>query len=376
MVEKFINPNWHVILVHYPLGLLTTGVLIELLSFLWRRSSIRTAGRWMILLGALLSIPAATTGIHALVDIASPQSVPPAEHWQDLTSQLPWTQAQWTLIRRHVILTSSATVLLLLATVLWLAGSDTWRKRLHVPVLLALVVGVSLLCTGAWYAGEAVYRHGLAVAPAVEKSVTATQEPASSWERFASPLQVHLLAAGLTMAFAWAALGLSIRRWTGRPAPAIQAWLDPKEEVLAVPGDHRLPGLDLPISMADQDLPDPPPAATVGPARFWLLAMLLAAVAAATGLWYTEGDWKLEGLRHLLQDATNTDKREAFSIEQNRLLIHILLGANLLVMPLILAALTRFTRRLKWVTLLAALLYLAATIGQLWVGVKLLYSFK
>lgn len=53
MAEQFISPNWHVILIHYPLGLLAVGILIEFFSFLgWRRSGFRTAGRWMILLGA------------------------------------------------------------------------------------------------------------------------------------------------------------------------------------------------------------------------------------------------------------------------------------------------------------------------------------
>ena len=33
MRGELIAPNWHVILIHYPLGLLGLGLLIELLSF-------------------------------------------------------------------------------------------------------------------------------------------------------------------------------------------------------------------------------------------------------------------------------------------------------------------------------------------------------
>jgi hypothetical protein len=40
MHDEFIHPNWHVILIHLPLGLLGVGVVIELLSFLWRRSGV------------------------------------------------------------------------------------------------------------------------------------------------------------------------------------------------------------------------------------------------------------------------------------------------------------------------------------------------
>ena len=52
MRETFIHPNFHVILIHYPLGLLTLGVLIETLCAVWRHPSLRSAGRWMLLLGA------------------------------------------------------------------------------------------------------------------------------------------------------------------------------------------------------------------------------------------------------------------------------------------------------------------------------------
>src|SRR5205807_2675734 len=66
---RFLNPNYHVILIHYPLGVFVLGVILEMFSFFWRKSSVRSAARWMILLGALLSIPAATSGIAALDEV-------------------------------------------------------------------------------------------------------------------------------------------------------------------------------------------------------------------------------------------------------------------------------------------------------------------
>ena len=46
MVKQFVNPNLHVVLLHYPIGLLFAGLLIELFSFLgWRRGGFRAAGR-------------------------------------------------------------------------------------------------------------------------------------------------------------------------------------------------------------------------------------------------------------------------------------------------------------------------------------------
>jgi uncharacterized membrane protein len=70
-MREFIIPNWHVILIHYPLALLTVGTLIEIFSFLWRRSGFRAAGRGMILIGALCAIPAATSGIYAARQVLS-----------------------------------------------------------------------------------------------------------------------------------------------------------------------------------------------------------------------------------------------------------------------------------------------------------------
>ena len=48
--------------IHFPIAMLFVGTAIELLAFMWRGSGFRAAGRWMILIGALASIPAATTG--------------------------------------------------------------------------------------------------------------------------------------------------------------------------------------------------------------------------------------------------------------------------------------------------------------------------
>src|SRR5687768_10037846 len=78
--KELVNPNFHVILIHFPIGLLLTGTLIELFSFLgWRRSGFRIAGRWMILLGALLAIPTAFAGIYALSDVVRMQNAAPLD---------------------------------------------------------------------------------------------------------------------------------------------------------------------------------------------------------------------------------------------------------------------------------------------------------
>src|SRR4051794_16756227 len=91
-MNQFINPNWHVILIHYPLGLLTIGVLIELLAIFWRRSTVRNAGKWMILIGTLACIPTVTTGLYAFNDAAR-RANPGAGQmasWHEVTAGHPW----------------------------------------------------------------------------------------------------------------------------------------------------------------------------------------------------------------------------------------------------------------------------------------------
>jgi uncharacterized membrane protein len=182
----FINPNFHVILVHLPLGVFVLGVVIELMSFMYRRSTLRLAGRWMILLGALATIPVAFTGIYALNDIAERSQadarLPDNATWAQVaggarlrggtgapqahlvTNALhsPETQEVWRLFSRHIWVEGPASALVALTAVLYLGLSDRMRRRLYFPALILLVGGAGLMTWGAWYAGESIYRFGSA----------------------------------------------------------------------------------------------------------------------------------------------------------------------------------------------------------------------
>ena len=97
MHDSLINPNFHVILIHYPLGVFVLGVVLELLGFFWGRGSrVKVAARWMIVLGALLTLPSATSGIYALSDIKENQG---------------FTDARYTFMRLHVIYMGIASLL-------------------------------------------------------------------------------------------------------------------------------------------------------------------------------------------------------------------------------------------------------------------------
>ncbi|MDB5329139.1 MAG: hypothetical protein JWP03_290, partial [Phycisphaerales bacterium] len=125
MPLRFVNPNLHVILIHYPLGVFVLGVFIELFSFLWRRSAVRTAARFMIVIGALLTLPAATSGIYALWDVKTHQGL---------------DDARYHMLRLHVIFMGIASILAVTCAVTALGASDAWRKKLYWPLLLDVVI--------------------------------------------------------------------------------------------------------------------------------------------------------------------------------------------------------------------------------------------
>src|SRR3954462_2329712 len=84
MSKELVNPNLHVVLVHFPLALLVAGLGVEVLSLLYRHTTLRAAGRWMILLGALAAVPTAVSGAYAFADVAR-RSMPTGER-----VDVPW----------------------------------------------------------------------------------------------------------------------------------------------------------------------------------------------------------------------------------------------------------------------------------------------
>ena len=370
-MDKFILPNFHVILVHFPMGLLLIGVAIELFSFLWRQSSFRQAGRWMILLGALAAVPALTSGLYALRDVVGHGD--DLNSWSEFKAASNFNQHDWEFVRYHVVLNSAATGLALFATVMWLGASDLWRKILHIPALVMLVVAVGLMIDGGWHGGEMVYRLGFAVQGKLNvlpDSPTRPQDLQDKIEFYAPEGEVHLLMAGVVLALAAAALGLSIRRSVTADTVLVQ----------------RIPRTDVPASGGREDavkpisllqaLNDPGDEIPVGPripaARFWLLAGVAAVAAIASGLWF--GDYfaplpgiidraKIVAAIHHVQDSKNA--REG---------LHIVFGASILVLTLLLALLTRFVPKSRVVLSLLAFVLVLAMAVQVWLGVLLTFD--
>ena len=371
-MDKFILPNFHVILVHFPLGLLLIGVAIELFSFPWRHSAFRQAGRWMILLGALLAVPAATSGLYALRDVAGHGD--DLDSWLEFKAASNFTARDWQFVQYHIVLNAVATGLALFAAITWLSASDAWRRVLRIPALLMLLVAVGLMVGGAWHGGEMVYRLGFGVQGKLNvlpDSPTKPQTLQDKIEFYAPEGEVHLLMAGLVIALSAAALGLSIRRAVTADTIIVQrlrrdAPTAPERQDIAKP-----------ISLL-QALHDPGDEIPVGPripaARFWLLAALLALATIASGVWLGDSEYfapwpQIINFAHVEQVIKNIP-----DYLQGREGLHIVFGDLILLLMILLAILTRFAPRSRIMLSGLALLLVLAIAAQVWLGVLLTFD--
>jgi uncharacterized membrane protein len=382
MSDQFISPNWHPLLIHYPLAFLSAGILIELFSFLWPRGLFRAAGRWMILLGALLAVPALTAGMYAFRGaVSSGAAHPHMGTWYEVVRSSNWTSDQWYLMTRHVWLNSIGVAALVIGVASWVASTDLWRRRLYWPVMLVLIASMGLFTVGSWYSGEAVYRHGTAVelspnhptAARVGGESTSTdsnppQRHAIKW--YVPPLELHMVLAGIMVALSVGALALTLRRLERTPRSSEPPeTIGPEEPTIGTPA---------PETVIAPDVITAPPAGSVtvrtyttsvGPihaGRFWLLGCFAAICTAVAGIWSVIDVFTTERLRRNWAQLTESDHR--------RLLAHTIVGVFLILVPLLLAALARFGRRRRALSSLF-LAVLVILIGlQIWLGVAMVYD--
>jgi uncharacterized membrane protein len=392
LAREFVNPNLHVALLHFPIALLIAGTLVELFSFLYRRHAFRAAGRWMIFLGALSGIPTAMSGIYALADV-SLETVPSAQPWDEAVAESAlWQHPQRAhMMRDHVALQSWGVGVAVLAVVVWVGASDTWRARLHLPMLALLIIASGLTIAGSWHAGEAVYTYGVAVEteaatrPSMAEMVEPATAPAGAAETtreriirkaeyFAPPVQMHMIAAGVTVALAMASLALSFRAANSLPprtdADNIAEALGPRD----TPSGSASVVADLEREDRRRRRGEPQDAIPRVPsARFWLLTFLVGLLTAVGGLVVLAIDsqeWRPRELWSLVR----VEVEGASPSWLTRRMAHLGGGLSIVVLSLLLALVSRVAARSKLTLLIFALLLLAAVAAQVWFGVLLTYD--
>jgi hypothetical protein len=346
----------------------------------------------MILLGALSAIPTALTGIYAFANVARmdlPQGVSNADQtWSDTWSQTQLDPEQKEHLRQHTLSQAIATGVCALLATLWMGCSDNWRRKLYLPVLLGLLFGLVAMLYGAWHGGEMVYRHGTAVlrvqqhGAMAESSQPKTSESAADeqtekkfrLEYVVPPLQLHVLLAGLAVAFGLGAMGLSARAIATqgpqdyRSQDLDEFGLDPQvgRDALDPPLKRGTAALDVARSLN----PDAGVEAKIGTrlpvSRTWLLAFLIGGGAALAGWWFLGGGDEL----HTWQPRRLWE----MVVPNPRRLFHVVTGTVIVFVPLLLALVTRVSRRPKVLLTILSLVLLAAVALQVWLGVLLMFD--
>lgn len=390
MNGDLVHPNWHVILLHYPIALLATGVVVEILSLFGGKGSFRAAGRWMILLGVLSSVPAALTGAYAFREEVAPGPIDLQQSWGEIQSSSAWTPEQWEFMTEHAWLNAGAVVLALVLVLIWIAAPRRARSFLYVPCLVGFIAVLGLLAVGSWHGGEAVYRFGTAV-EAVEEArggggdaldaqpgiaaAPGETEHASEHAAWTVPrLEIHLLLAGFTIGLSIAALAVALRSWSraelrraerraeerarGEPVeeeePArVRAEEAPSETIVTVRTEPAITR-----RLGPMFLPSPRPV--------WFLAFLVAVATAFFGYWSYASD--------LTPEALEENVETIFDVRAQRLLAHVICGSLLVLLPLIGTVVGRLMRRSRSLALGFTLVIVAAAGLQIWFGLLLLFD--
>jgi len=389
--KEFINPNLHVILIHYPLGLLVVGTLIEFFAFLgWRRSAFRAAGRWMLLIGILSLTPTLFSGLYALADVNRTADTPDDATWAEIRQQSPIQGQAWDFATKHAWSNAIGSVVLLVTLVLWMGSSDDWRRKLHLIWLLLLIGGLGTLVYGAFFGGEMIYRHGVGVEVVRESEGdtsladgSGSGSPAAIEQTdvkkriayYAPPLQVHVILAGAAVSLALAALGVSLRAGARGDQPSdYSVEVAPVQSHIASALNPSFARARDPNDTYDRDIDPPPPIevprrARPAGARFWLIACLLAVIAAGTGFWTLAHFSDVWNPKDLWEQVADRDTAGGA-----RRLAHAITGVGIIVLLLLLSVIARVTAGRRFVVLLFTMLLIVAVAAQVWFGSLLMFD--
>lgn len=149
MIE--IIPNWHPILVHFTVALLSVAValylVVPILPAISARQELAIVARWSLWIGTVLALATAATGWLASNSVAH----------DDISHAAMTEHRNWAL----------ATMGLFVILALW--SWARWRQQrpsggmVSIIFLMVLTVGGVMLTSTAWHGAELVYRYGLGV---------------------------------------------------------------------------------------------------------------------------------------------------------------------------------------------------------------------
>lgn len=142
-----ILPNWHPILVHFTVALLTISTVLFVISAFagaqaWAHT-VRTVAYWDLWLGAAITVLTVIAGLYAFSTVTHDTAAHAA-----MIDHRSWA------------LPTAALFILLAVWSIWLHRD---RSRTSPLFAVLMVIGFGLLTMTALEGGELVYRHGLGV---------------------------------------------------------------------------------------------------------------------------------------------------------------------------------------------------------------------
>jgi uncharacterized membrane protein len=150
-------PNWHPLVVHFPIALILAATALLLAARLLRNESLAataaTVGTWNLCLGAVAAVFALGSGLAAVLNL-------------DVSA------AVRSVISVHVKWAMLTTLLLVLLAV-WRGAGSTSRSRPSWVFLLALLVASTALSFTAYRGAKNVYEYGVAVRRVAARSFEA-----------------------------------------------------------------------------------------------------------------------------------------------------------------------------------------------------------
>lgn len=366
-MDELIRPNWHIVILHFPLALLTLGTVIEVFSFLgWRRSSLRTFGRWAILLGAIFAVPVTFTGLYAMKDLSDA-----------IIESAKNNPAATEVVRDHLWMSAVATGAAMGLVVFWIALSDLWRDRLSIVFKLGLLLMAALVVVGAHHGGEMVYALNIGPHESGLRTLPTTLPDGPIAEVAHDAIdaeQVHIMLGGLGLALVCVCLGWSLRAIAQPDEPQYQDDAASAQRIAmafsAQPG--TIGNFDERAQLHEQIVVVPTSVSHTRPVRtgrLWLLTTLVLLLAAGCGVWYlriSEGTWDVETLRRAVslpveQGGPNITRRFA----------HVVTGLTLVGGSVLLAIASAAARRSKLLLTLFGVPTALALAAQVWLGVLL-----
>jgi len=144
--------NIHPMFVHFPLALLSVGLLFDVLGYFLKKQSLSHAGWWCFALGVISAIVTVFTGIQA-------------EHTVSVSGEAH------EILEQHEHFQTYSTIVFV-GLLIWRSITRGAIPRLAIAYFIVTAIAVAAILYGSHYGGRLVYEYGVgtAVQPQTTKS--------------------------------------------------------------------------------------------------------------------------------------------------------------------------------------------------------------